>query len=570
MPGSTSATPALAARGRFTAVLLGWALLFVAMPGCVLRDGSLLLAILGVAFWGRAVLRPLGSRPRRALLAELLANGLGMLGSMWWIVYVVPPGLLYIALGFGVYLTLASGAVRLLARRLPPGVALALGWLGVETLRTVLPPPFGLGWFLLGQYAHATGWIAGSARVVGPEGLTLVVAALGGVVLELLERRRVGRGTLALGAGALLGAVLLAALTRPPATREGPTVMIVQPAFPQIVKQARDPLENHRDLRRLTLEALAARERAGEPAVDLVAWGETMLQFELHEAGVLAALEAGLRAPPWWDVFDRERVERWREIEDVLVRQDLLDQLPAGTSFLSGAVVVDAGEERFRRHNAVVLYDPEGRRGPAVSKRFLVPGAETMLGLERFRWVRDAAHAAMGYLPDFAPAEETGVLELGTGDGETYRLATSVCFDNAFPEVYTEPVRDGPVDLHLVVSNEAWYRDSFEMDQMVAFSRVAAIASGRSIVRVTNSGVSLVLGPDGELLDRLERDGRDRSVAGTLTVAVPVPVDVSSRPPYPGLRTPLRWGIAGLFLLFLGTCLRGRSGASSEVPGTAR
>jgi apolipoprotein N-acyltransferase len=79
------------------------------------------------------------------------------------------------------------------------------------------------------------------------------------------------------------------------------------------------------------------------------------------------------------------------------------------------------------------------------------------------------------------------------------------------------------LDFHLVVSNEAWYRDSWEMDQMIAFSRIIALATGRSVVRATNSGVSTVLAPDGGELDRIRVGGRDRSVRGVLAITVPVP-----------------------------------------------
>ena len=50
--------------------------------------------------------------------------------------------------------------------------------------------------------------------------------------------------------------------------------------------------------------------------------------------------------------------------------------------------------------------------------------------------------------------------------------------------------------------NEAWYESSFEADQMVAFSRLLAITTGRAFVRVTNSGVSALFGPDGSELAR--------------------------------------------------------------------
>jgi apolipoprotein N-acyltransferase len=80
------------------------------------------------------------------------------------------------------------------------------------------------------------------------------------------------------------------------------------------------------------------------------------------------------------------------------------------------------------------------------------------------------------------------------------------------------------VDFHLVASNEAWYRKSCEMEQMVAFSRLIALSTGRSVVRATNSGISMVLGPDGRELGRVRApDGSYRMVKGWGAWTVPVP-----------------------------------------------
>src|SRR6185503_308938 len=92
------------------------------------------------------------------------------------------------------------------------------------------------------------------------------------------------------------------------------------------------------------------------------------------------------------------------------------------------------------------------------------------------------------------------------------------------------PARTADVDFHLVVSNEAWFEHSLEADQMIAFSRLAAISTGRSIVRATNSGISCVLAPDGSEVARLRLGDEDRQVRGTLRATVPVPVGGARSP----------------------------------------
>ena len=135
-----------------------------------------------------------------------------------------------------------------------------------------------------------------------------------------------------------------------------------------------------------------------------------------------------------------------------------------------------------------MLYDPDGERAPAAAKLHNVPGAETMFGFERFDLVRDVVASFAPFVPDYVPGAATGVLELVTAGGERYPFSATVCFDNAYLGPYVEPLRRGRVDFHFVASNEAWYFESAEMDQMVAMSRAIALATGRSVVRATTRG----------------------------------------------------------------------------------
>jgi apolipoprotein N-acyltransferase len=520
-------------RARFRALLAAWAMLVLASPGILTRDGAWLLAPLGVGLWGAAVARPLGERRWRALLAEALVAGVGYTALMWWVVYVVPVALVYFVLGFAVYFACAGALARALRSVLPLGLAVALGWMAVEVVRDFLPPPFGLGWLRLGHALHAVGWIAPAARVVGVEGLGFLVACTGGLLAELFTRR-VSRVSVVVTGLALFAGLVLARFSREVATTPGPRVLLVQPALEQRVKQHDSAESVYERVYGLTVDAVRSTAAQGE-TFDLVCWGETMLPLYVLDPDVLAAFERGARPPAWFGPLSAEDLRQWDELERAVVAGQILRGLPPGTSFLSGVEVLAEIGGELRRRNAIVLWNPDGSRAGVASKRFLVPGAETMLGLERYGLVRRVAEALASYVPDFIPAERTDVLELATRDGRRFRIGASVCFDNAFLEPYLEPLvtpasgGDGGhargLDFHLVTSNEAWYRESCEMDQMVAFSRLIAISTGRAMVRATNSGVSLVLGPDGAEIARLTRDGRDRSVPGSLLVTVPIPAD---------------------------------------------
>ena len=118
-----------------------------------------------------------------------------------------------------------------------------------------------------------------------------------------------------------------------------------------------------------------------------------------------------------------------------------------------------------------------------------------------------------------------------------------------------------------MASNEAWYRTSCEMDQMLAFSRIMALMTGRAFVRATNSGVSAVLGPDGRELGRVrDAAGCDRAIAGFGAWSVPVPPTRDAAPmPYVGCSRVAE--ILLLLALVLGALFAGRASNRGTLAG---
>lgn len=572
----------LGPRARLVRLAGAWLLLFLGSPGVVdLPDRGVVggaLAIGGIALWAAAASRP----GRRAFLVEWLAAGAGCAALMWWCAYVWGPSLLFIGVGQGAWLALGGAVLRRVARVLPLAWAAPVAWIGAETLRGWVPLPLSLGWLHLGHWAADWPLVVESARVWGVAGVGFAVAAWGGAVAAAHEARRAL--PLLHGATPSVVALVLALAVGPPQTVEGPRLLLVQPAIPQARKQKLDRAETLEEMIELTRRAVRAEVARGATP-DLVCWGETMLLFGLVSDAVRADVE-NLEGDAYAGfVVDRELVESLDQFERGWIGAVLFGKrvpglrtfepvLPEGASFLSGAEVLSAVDGHVRRRNAVVIWDAQGERGPDAAKVRLVPGAESMYGLERIDAVRAFTDSVAGYVPDLAADEAVGVLPLETADGRAFRIAATVCFDNAFPELYTGPLRRGAVDFHLVVSNEAWYLESIEFDQMVAFSKLAAASSGRAVVRATNSGVSLVVGPDGAERARLRVDstgravrqgGRDRSVAGWLGVTVPVPAAGPDAPATPYVRFETLWRALFVVLaaaLAAAGAARGRRSAS--------
>ena len=546
--------PDLAPGRRALFVFSAWGALVAASPGVLAPSGAPLLAGVAMVLWSGAAVRP----GRRAFLVEWLAAALALGGLMHWLAYispfVVPPA----GIGMGLYMAAAGALARALAPRMPIALAAALAWTSLETLRDLIEPPFGMGWIRLAHCVCDVDLLVGSARVWGPAGLSFVVVAVGaslaGAWRAVVEKHR-GRALLELGcgAGALLLAVALRFLVPAPATEAGPTLLLVQPDISQARKQSDpDPRSLMRD------QVILSREGQSAGPVDLVVWSETMVRFEIASPDAVEAAAAGVQFDDWqgWREDPVAWFESLAEIERLWVEDGIFGKriggfagggaLLEGTSFLGGIEEWRALDGRLRRFNVASLWTPDGERSTAA-KTHLVPLGESTLGFERFEPVRRWIDAMAGYTPDFA-SSPTSSLTFEDRAGRAWRMGMAICFDNAFIEAFP-----GDVDFHVVLSNEAWYRRSIELDQMIAFTRLAAAASGRAVARSTNSGVSGLIDPEGRELARLTVDGDDREVRGTLRVQVPVPSDPSSSTPFATLRPLWRsaWALLGLGLVAL-------------------
>ncbi len=88
-------------------------------------------------------------------------------------------------------------------------------------------------------------------------------------------------------------------------------------------------------------------------------------------------------------------------------------------------------------------------------------------------------------------------------DGTTIGLA--ICFDVIFDDVPREAVQRG-AQVFLLQTNNADFRGTDENLQQVAFARMRAIETGRTVVNLSTTGTSQAIGPDGTILETIPVD----------------------------------------------------------------
>ena len=98
---------------------------------------------------------------------------------------------------------------------------------------------------------------------------------------------------------------------------------------------------------------------------------------------------------------------------------------------------------------------------------------------------------------EYTPGTATPAVDIG---GVTVGLA--ICFD----VIYDDVIRDGAhagAQVFMFQTNNADFRGTDENLQQLAFARMRAIESGRSVVNLSTVGTSQVIGPDGRTIDAL-------------------------------------------------------------------
>ena len=393
--------------------------------------------------------------------------------------YTVPVGPYLLGLYKGLYVAVFVVIVRRLGVAWSPAA-----WVGLEYIRGHLFG--GLPWFFLGATQHE---MLRLVQVADLGGIWLVSALVAFVNAAILSERRVYRGAAAASmvVAFAYGAIRLNTIEM----RDGPTLAIVQPNIPQHLKAlstqaASQALENYRTHVALTLEA--AKEK---PA--LIIWPE-------------AALYHGLR----WHSGRGE----W--IKDLWYRRIVLPSEETGIPTLIGLLVTEVGAgPSVTFTNSALLVEP----GAGIAKRFdkvhLVPFAEFIPMANTFPWMRDLVHKYSGlYLQDMRPGEGYPLWDL-----EGRRFGMQICFEAIFPEISREIARNGGA-FSVNISNDGWFQDSAELDQMLAMSRIRAIENRIGFVRATNTGISAFIEPTGRVAARIEKEGRLKEVKGILVAPV--------------------------------------------------
>lgn len=319
----------------------------------------------------------------------------------------------------------------------------------------------GFPWLFLGYSQHST-WLSGWAPVIGVNGLSFILV-LTGVVLANTFYQAINclskdedsaphcqpRTTLALLFITCLcwaGGATLRDVNWTQARDEPVSVAVVQPNIPQEMKW--NPM--YRGYINQTLRDLAKPHWGTQ----LMIWPEAAIPVMYQDADLIF-----------------EEIEMQSAIKP--------------TAVLTGILFEDEANQQY--YNSIVgLAEAEG----TYFKQRLVPFGEYVPLESTLRGIISFFDLPTSII---SPGPKNQAL-IKT---DSYDIATSICYEVVYPDLVAEYAAKSQVIV--TISNDAWFGDSIGPLQHFEMARMRALENGRYLIRGTNTGISGIITPKGEV-----------------------------------------------------------------------
>lgn len=206
------------------------------------------------------------------------------------------------------------------------------------------------------------------------------------------------------------------------------------------------------------------------------------------------------------------------------------------------------GLEYAKRFNSVYLVSRDPERGAAriwperYDKIRLVPFGEVMPWINLWPWLERQVHdlGARGMRFDISPGSALRVFEL-PADGQTVRAVTPICFEASEATLCRALVVEGGrrrADVLVTVTNDGWFTwCQWARVHSLQIARWRCVELGVPMVRAANTGISAIIGPDGQVIAQgVEPVGGSGgglvNVDGVLVGDVPLPPEDAPLTPY--------------------------------------
>lgn len=406
----------------------------------------------------------------RAFLSGWLAGGVANLLGFYWLDYTIrvfggfPHGASQaIFLVFSAYGALPLALFALLVRLCgfgPLYLYPALFWVALEFSFPQLFP-----WHLANSQASFLSFIQ-TADLVGPYGASFLLAWLNTMLYAavfLPERDRTYSA----------GAVALSAL------------LVVSLAY------------GHWRVKNVELEAKAApvvKVAAVQGDIDIQRkWNIAFLASNLNSYRELTATVGDARLVIWPETA----VEAWLPENILELPPEILPSLPRDAALIFGARSFRGSPAgpNVKAFNSAFVADNQGRVGGYYHKQVLLAFGEYLPLAGLLSRLPGVPPIGDGFTPGPGPR----TLELPSG----VKIAPLICYEDLMPMLARRFVSESGANLLVNLTNDAWFGNTVAPWQHARLAQWRAIETRRYLIRVTNTGLTSVINPRGEILQSL-------------------------------------------------------------------
>ena len=368
--------------------------------------------------------------------------------------------------------------------------AISFIWCGMEWCRSWFLS--GFPWNQLGISQWRNLFVLPLCRYTGVYGISFFIVLVNTIIYFSLYQWKIARVERKLSIIWIVPPTLLALISmwilqKPyenPSDHDTIKVAAIQGNIPQIRQWNSEQLD-------LALEVYTAltKQIVKDRKPDLVVWPETAIPASLiYNEQCLLELK---------NLFE--------EIKTPMIAGTISYRFPSD---------FDQSKEWPKTFNSALLFNESGEVINSYDKIHLVPFGEYIPFEEYLPWLVEW----IGMGRSLTEGREYTVIPF-LNDA---MIGINICFEDIFPEISSRMVLSG-ANLLLVITNDAWFRESSGSRQHLAHTVFRAVENFRPVLRNGNNSDTCLILPNGEVVDLLyDSENRNRFVRNARVYQVPI------------------------------------------------
>jgi apolipoprotein N-acyltransferase len=210
-------------------------------------------------------------------------------------------------------------------------------------------------------------------------------------------------------------------------------------------------------------------------------------------------------------LWPESAVEAWVPEDAQKLPAEMVPALPKDSALIFGARSFrgDPRSPDAKVFNSTFLTDSQGNVKGHYHKQVLLAFGEYIPLAAVFSKVPGVPPIGDGFTRGDGPV----TLDIANG----IRVAPLICYEDLMPELARRFVKEKGADILVNLTNDAWFGDTVAPWQHARLAQWRAIETRRALVRVTNTGLTAVIDPRGEMVKNLPT-----FTSGVLTASVPI------------------------------------------------